>query len=158
MDRKLPRGHFLPKMIHKNKFQLKIPILSKNDGGATYVHTCHQNSSTWACSKYVQRSKNHFAFTWQYFWGLVIFSWEQWVFYFVILKKSHSKLDSGIILEVCHTRLTEKASHSVKWAWLLLRSCHSHFHFIFNYYVSRLLKEVNKVWVRKKGPHSRIGR
>ena len=44
-----PRSNFLPKRIHQNKFQIKISILSKNDGGATYVHTCYQNLSKRAC-------------------------------------------------------------------------------------------------------------
>ena len=36
MEPKPPRGHFLPKMIRQNKFQLKIPILSKNYAGAIW--------------------------------------------------------------------------------------------------------------------------
>ena len=35
IDLKPPIGHFFPKRIHQNKFELKIPILRKNDGGAT---------------------------------------------------------------------------------------------------------------------------
>ena len=76
-DPKPPRSHFLPKPIHQNKFQLKILILSKNDGSATLVQTCLQISLMWACSKYIQRYKNHFGLTQQCYWGLVIRSWEQ---------------------------------------------------------------------------------
>ena len=43
MDSKPPRGHSLSKRIHQNKFQLKIPTLSKNDGGATITFAQNWN-------------------------------------------------------------------------------------------------------------------
>ena len=61
IDPKLTKSNFFPKRIHQKKFQLKIPIFSKSDGGATWwpnnhkkFLTCGQLRNTQRYQEYVQ--------------------------------------------------------------------------------------------------------
>ena len=60
IDPKSSKGHFFPKRIHQEKFQLKILIFSKSDSGDTWwpnsytkILTCGQLRNTQRYQKYV---------------------------------------------------------------------------------------------------------
>ena len=55
IDPKSPRCHFFPKRIHQKNFQLKIPIFSKNDDGATWWPNSYKNILTCGQLRNTQR-------------------------------------------------------------------------------------------------------
>ena len=67
LDPRLPRSHFFPKRIQQKKFQLKIPIFSKSDGGTTWWPNnykknlpCGQLRNTQRYQKYIWHVRTFF--------------------------------------------------------------------------------------------------
>ena len=82
MDPKLPRSHFFPKRIHQKKFQLKIPIFSKSDDGATWWPNSYKKILTCGQLRNTQRYQKYVWLVRAFFLEFLTFSSQQWQVFF----------------------------------------------------------------------------
>ena len=66
------QSHFYHQRIVQKNFQLKIPILGKNDVSATQVQTRRKFSLMQACLEIIKGPKNYFCFTRQLFQSFLL--------------------------------------------------------------------------------------
>ena len=67
VDPKLSSSHFFFKRIHQKKIQLKIPIFSKSDDGATWWPNCCKIFLTCGQLRNTQRYQKYVRLVWAFF-------------------------------------------------------------------------------------------